>query len=599
MIRWIKGCIGTRLIWVLVLLWLVGGCANQISPTGGEADKIPPTITRTVPSDQSTNVETGKVKLYFDEAIKKPTYGTEILISPLPRVRPRLYMSDNGKRLKIKFNDDLNPNTTYVITAKEIADFYAGNTLESVYTFAFSTGDQLDSMKVRGQVQSPILGKGQEDMILMLFPADSIVDNDIFLKQPDYISQTDASGKFSFQNLRDIPYKIYGVVDNDQSASYSQLAEIIAIAEDPVITFDDTSTTTTVKLYSFLPDNQAPTFSDYLWFNDSILTLEISERFLIDSLSINMADSLQKGDRPVSTYTAIPNSENTLILKASYLLGERSHVKLAALVDSLGNREDTVFQLRPSREKKPENPLMIKPSYDLAVQEMTFYSSWPLKSSDTSFMILTDTVTYKPQSSDTIPSLPAISDNIPYVNTIPYSLEINGFQGVISPANTPDPEMPYVLHIKGDVLGYEDTVFRYKLEWPDPAAYGIWSGVVTSDEYSGSYVLELFKDDKLVRTTYNSEFNYQFLAPGTYQVRVVLDEDSNRVWTPGSLDPYRLPEKKYLSPMQATVRANWSIEEDTIEVFTDIPIQLPEPDSTDTANNIQTDGNSPNRNRRN
>ncbi len=599
MIKWTKGDIGSRMVLGLILVWLLEACANQISPTGGEADKIPPTIIRTVPTDQSTNIESNKVKLYFDESIKRPTYGTEIFISPLPKIPPRLYMSDNGKRLKIKFNDDLNPNTTYVITAKDIADFYAGNTLESVYTFAFSTGNQLDSMKVSGQVQSPILGKGQEEMILMLFPADSIEDNDIFLKKPDYISQTDAAGKFSFQNLRDILYKIYGVVDNDQSTSYNQLAEIIAIAEDPVIAFSDTAITTTVKLYAFLPDNQAPTFSDYLWYNDSILTLEISERFLIDSLSISMADSLQEDNRPVSTSTAIPNSDNTIILKASYQLGDRSHVKLIALVDSLGNREDTVFQLRPSREKKPENPLVIKPSYDLAVQQMSFYTSWPLNSSDTSFMILTDTVTYKPQSSDTILSLPAISENIPYVNAIPYSLEINGFKGIISPTNTPDTKMPYILHIEGDALGYEDTVFRYKLQWPDPAKYGMWSGVVTSEEYSGSYVLELFKDDKLVRTTYDSVFHYQFLEPGTYQIRVVLDEDSNQVWTPGSLDPYRLPEKKYLSPMQATVRANWSMEEDTLEVFTDVPIQLPTPDSTDTANNIQTDGNIPNRNRRN
>jgi len=568
----------------LIVCW-GAGCANRVAPTGGVGDKTPPEVVETSPASQSLNVSTNRVKVEFSEAVKKPNYGTEIFISPLPRLRPKVVISDNGKKLKINFQEELRPNTTYVIAIKEVEDYYASNKMERVYNFAFSTGDQLDSMKVSGKVQSPILGRGQDEMILLLFPPDSVEDHDILLKLPDYISQSDPSGSFEFQNLRDADYVIYGIKDEDQSASYSGQNEMLALAENPLVTFSDTSNEATKTLYAFFPDDEAPYYDDYLWYNDSVLTLEFSERYIIDSLSVSMQDSLGENSRQIETLSYIPTAEHTLIFSATYLRGNRANVTIENLVDSLGNREDTTFQLRPSRTKQPESPLIIRPRFDSENSQMLFYTIWPPTLQDTQFVFLTDTVSYKPNAPDTVNNNVPVADSIPYVNAIPFDWVIDGFRSEIKLQIKLNPDMPYLLHILGSSLGYEDTVFTYRMDWPDPTELGTWQGVVKVEGYQGPVVQRVLKDNKLVRSSYDTTFAYSLLDPGTYKLRVVLDADSNRIWTPGSLSPYRLPEKIYLSPTETTIRANWDIEEDEIQVLSEMPIKGPPADTTANANN--------------
>ena len=134
----------------------------------------------------------------------------------------------------------------------------------------------------------------------------------------------------------------------------------------------------------------------------------------------------------------------------------------------------------------------------------------------------------------------------------------------------------------------EDTVFRYKLSLPDPEEFGTWQGMVRSEEYSGPMVIQLLKDKKVVRQVFDSTFQFTYLTPGSYQIQVIYDEDGNNTWTPGKTYPYRLPEKIYQYPTETTIRANWDIEGDTLQVLYDMPIQEPAPDTTQTTSNNVT-----------
>ena len=50
--------------------YLFSSCAKMGSPDGGWYDDDPPKVVRSVPDDQSVNVKSKKVTIYFDEFIK-------------------------------------------------------------------------------------------------------------------------------------------------------------------------------------------------------------------------------------------------------------------------------------------------------------------------------------------------------------------------------------------------------------------------------------------------------------------------------------------------------------------------------------------------
>ena len=568
-----------KLIQILFVLGGLWGCANQISPTGGKGDETPPEITKTVPITQALRVDASTIKIYFSEAVKKPTYNKELFISPLLKRPPRIYLSDSGKRIKIKIEEGLADSTTYVITLKEIQDHFGGNKLEQVFTFAFSTGPFIDSMEIKGEVQHPILGKGQEEMILMLFPADSIQEDNFLGKRPEYISQTDKAGRFIFKNLRRMPYRLYGLVDVDQSATYSQFTEVIALADSSLIIFPDTASMVETRLYSFLPDNQAPTFRNYVWLNDSTWLGEFTDPFLGDSLKVTLSDSAGSTTE-IPTFTLLPTPTNELIFHTPVSSQDSMSVTLIGIRDSLNNREDTIVALRGSRTREIEKPLVQKPEFNFDSTGWELFSYWLQNPVDTQFVILTDTARYRTSTSDTLPELPAIAEDIPYVNKLPIEIETYGFYSIIRPTAKIPPSNTYLLHIRGRVIGMEDTVFRYKLNLPDPEEFGTWSGLVRPDKFRGPLVVQLIKDKSVVRQAFDSTFHFRYLSPGSYQIQVIYDQDGNKTWTPGNTNPYRLPEKIYRYPTETTIRANWDIEGDTLEVKFDIPIEEPKPDTT-------------------
>ncbi|MEM6629600.1 MAG: Ig-like domain-containing protein [Bacteroidota bacterium] len=583
---------GVEFISLFILAITIWGCANQISPKGGKGDEIPPEVTRTFPKDQELFVDASTIKIYFSEAVKKPTYNKELFISPLLPKPPRIYLSDSGKRIKIQIEEGLEDSTTYVLTLKEVQDHFGGNKLEQVYTFAFSTGPYIDSMEVKGEVQSPVLGVGQEEMILLLFPADSIENNYFLGKRPFYISQTDKAGRFSFSNLRKTPYRLYGLIDVDQSATYSQFTETIALGDSSLISFSDTSNVVQTKLYAFLPDEQEPTFRNYVWLNDSTWMGEFTETFLIDSLSLAFSDTAGNPIAPIETFAALPTEKKELVFQSPISKGDSMFLSIQGLLDSLGNREDTVIKLRASRTREIEAPLVQKPEYDFKESAWKVFAYKALQASDTAFIVLTDTTQARPAIGDTIPALPAIAEDIPYAKALPINLDANGFMTLIRPREKLEPSNAYILHIRGQMIGQEDTVYKFKLTLPDPEEFGTWQGMVRPEGYQGPLVTQLLKDEKMVRQVFDSTFSFRFLEPGAYQIQVIYDRDGNKTWTPGQTNPYRLPERIYRYPTTTTIRANWDIEGDTLKVLYDIPIQEPAPDTAKTASNPRQSGNS-------
>ena len=645
-----------RLLWFFVIALLAAGCANEVNPMGGPRDQTGPVLVKTVPQNKTLFFKGNEVTFYFDEFVKPVTYGKEIFISPFQATRPKIML--NNKKLKIKFNDPLRPNTTYVITLNEVQDHFEGNKMKDSYTFAFSTGGVLDSLEIRGRVLKPTLGQGQDEMTMLLFDADSVVGNHFFQKQPAYITKTTETGMFSFPFLRNSAFKIYGIIDKDQNNRYSQLTEVIAISDRPIVEFDslvrasdslrqvqllsdslrtDSLSVDTLRadsvsvdsllvplpdsaavvvdsvdkapeaifafrvLYSFLPDDAPPVLRGYNWVRPNTVIARFSEGLLQDSLRISVSDTLGNEVQSVADFTFVPTQEMELLIHSPRLRDSLSLLSIQNLRDSLGNRSDTTVALNPRRAQVLKQALFVAPAYDFERQQFRFVSVL-ISPDDTARVFVTDTArapspgppkagapaprpaadSPAPDSTLAVPTgaLPVVADNAAKKDSLfvprrlPLRLETQAFRVAIVPLETPKPKKTYLLNIKGELLFpndslLHDSVFIWSLVWPDKAEYGTLSGSIRIDtaEYQGPIKAELINDkDVAIRTFFDTTFQFTMLPPGKYRFRITLDEDGNRAWTPGSLNPYRLPEKIYVHGAPVDIRANWEFEDHLVEV---------------------------------
>lgn len=557
--------------WALLLL-IGGSCAKPISPTGGPRDEVPPEVSKTVPENQSLRFEGKEVKIFFNEAVRAPTFDKEIFISPFVK-RPKIIRSDNAKRITIKFEEELRPATTYVITLTGVKDNSEGNEIAEAFSLAFSTGDQLDSMQVKGKILNPLAGTGAKDMKVLLFDADSIKDNDFLGKRPAYISKSNENGEFEFKYLRNAPYKILGLDDADQSNTYSQPNERIAIMEDTLLRFDNNDSTSlaTAKLYAFLPDDSPPQLRRYLWTQSNTLALVVSENLRLDPMKIFRTDTLGQDSIELDKYSLWQNGgDKELIIHMPVSRENYSLLHFSGVQDSLGNKMDSVLLVEPKRNRDPENPLLKKPLLNM---ERTAWEILPYRyvsEADRAYFALRDT--------GSVDSLR---------KTYPLSWEEEGIRLWAKAPENLDPTKTYRLEIEGAFFQQKDSslmdsTFAYSMKWFDKEDFGTITGKLIFDDslYRGPVVLQFMEKDKVIRSVQDTVFNFTHIPKGSYTFRIIADEDQNGIWTTGSLNPPKLPEKIFQDANPVSIRENWDFEDHEVKMG----IALPPPPKEETAN---------------
>jgi len=71
-----------RLSATFIFLVIIWKCANQLAPTGGEVDRIPPEVVEVFPADGTINYEEQYFEITFSEYVDKRSVQDAIFISP-------------------------------------------------------------------------------------------------------------------------------------------------------------------------------------------------------------------------------------------------------------------------------------------------------------------------------------------------------------------------------------------------------------------------------------------------------------------------------------------------------------------------------------
>ena len=243
--------IGSIILFNLLLLTIFS-CARMGSPDGGWYDETPPKILGTSPANGSDDVNSKKVTILFNEFVKLDNPTEKVVVSPPQLEAPEVKVS--GKRITVALQDTLKPNTTYTIDFSDaITDNNEGNPLGN-YTYSFSTGNHIDTMEVAGYV---LEAQNLEPIKGILVGLYRNLSDTAFQHEPMMrIARTDGNGHFVIKGVAKGDYRIYALQDMDGNYKFNQASEKIAFTPE-------------IIMPSFKPDVRQDTiWRDSLHIND-------------------------------------------------------------------------------------------------------------------------------------------------------------------------------------------------------------------------------------------------------------------------------------------------------------------------------------------
>jgi uncharacterized protein (DUF2141 family) len=206
------------------------GCAQIGSPMGGPRDSLPPVLLNSNPPNRTLHFSGNKIVLTFDEYVQLADVQKNLLVAPTPKINP--YVDFKLKTVTIKLRDTLQPNTTYNIQlGNSIQDINENNPYHD-YSYVFSTGSYIDSLKFYGTVMLAETGKSDSTITVFLYK--NLDDSAVYKEKPRYIARVDSSGKFAFNHLAGGVYNVFALKDESGQKMYNNPTQTFAFADSTI-----------------------------------------------------------------------------------------------------------------------------------------------------------------------------------------------------------------------------------------------------------------------------------------------------------------------------------------------------------------------------
>jgi hypothetical protein len=533
-----KGLIITlRLQFLFWIVCLISGCAAMQTPQGGPRDTTPPKVLKMTPKDLTTNFNSKKIVLEFDEYIKLADESKEFSISPEQEKPPILKI--NGKKFEITLQDSLEKNTTYTLNfGKAITDINESNILKN-FTYVFSTGATLDSLGVNGNVKNSLTGAPEIDAVVLLLP---LAKDTIFgKKKPSIYTTTDSSGNYKLKNLKKGFYKIYTIKEQTGGDKiYQQFSDQVGFLKDPIL-LDKNLDSINMTIFKEL----APTFRiiDRKLNNDGSISMNFNQLLRNPEISILEPASVNK-DKKVQF-----NLTNDSV---KVWLADLSFDSVKVVVKDEGQPLDTIKITRGKKDTYTRNIVsgdnleggMVNP-----IKNLKLNFNLPIEKIDINKIILLE---------DSIPrkgfTVEKDSSNLlsylvkyPWKKNEKYILKID--DGAVS-----------------GIFGSKNKEITKKFILANPDDYGTLILTLQVPDSTKSYVLQVVneKKDYVVssqRITKNTVVTFLNYRTGIYYARIVYDENKNGKWDTGNVKEGRQPEKIIYEKKELSIKANWDRKE--------------------------------------
>ncbi len=519
---------------VLILLFTLVQCAKKGMPEGGPIDEEPPTFIRANPENYSTNFDAEEIRIFFDEYIKLDKPQQQIIISPPMDPKPNIMPLGTAKRdIRIEILDTLEENTTYTINfGKSVVDNNESNPL-NYFKYVFSTGDYLDSLIVQGVVKDASLKEPEDAISVMLYEVDtSYTDSIVYKETPRYITYSqDSTFTFSLENLKAGTYRMVGLMDKNDNYLYNPKNEKIGFIDQNITIPTDSIYEITVFKEELEFNPQRPS---QLKGNQLLFGYEGSPD--LDSLSINLLNP-----KPEGYISRVVKDQETDSLYYWYNIKPESD-SLSFEVVTPQTRDTLLARLatldRDSLDVTTENGGITEPFKFKANTPIIDYSEELISIMDQDSANVPFTTSFNPLRNELL---------LNFEKTAANRYEVSALPGAITDLfQETNDTIIQSLRTKS-LSDFGTIIFNFQnLEsFPVIVQLTDTKGKILAEQYSAN----------------SSSFNFRFLNPGNYLVRVIFDENENRKWDTGNYLKKIQPEKiKYYSDT-LEVRPNFDYNE--------------------------------------
>jgi len=527
-----------NLIYTVLSIVVISGCAKRGSPTGGPVDSIPPVLVNASPKINSINFDSEEIKLTFDEFVKLDKVADQLIISPplektSYEVKP---LSGVTKKVFLKFLDSLESETTYTINfGNSIKDNNEGNPL-TFFNYTFSTGDEIDSLYIRGNISDAYNLETDDYVSIHLYRIDSIFnDSIIFNNRPTYISNSLDSTSYQFQNLKEGKYLIIALKDIDNNYFFDPFYDKIGFI-DSLITLPKDS----IIDFKLFKEETALIWDKPHFINSEKIGFGYYGKLNIKNIEIesSLPDSVQytftkESEKDTLVFWLSRNSFDSL----NFNLIEKDTTKLVTV--KFDRARDTLIDSL-SISPKTANVIHLRETFKLS-------SNIPL------IKIRDSLITIRDIDSLIVPFTTSISDNLDEVD----------IEFEVSPSDSY--RVSILPEAIKDIRGVINDTLEYNVVSQSLEDYGnVYLDVIRNNE--SKFILHMIDNNgdiirEFKNVTQNSTYNFDYIRPGKYRFRLIEDSNNNDIWDTGNYLRKIKPEPVYYFLNELEVRANWDFNE--------------------------------------
>ena len=537
----------------LLLGILFFSCAQVRTPMGGEKDMTPPVVLKTTPENFSTQFNSKKIVVEFDEFLQLNDVANQLIVSPPFKEKPIVLMK--GKKLEISIKDTLAKNTTYNFNfGNSIQDLAEANVMED-FVYVFSTGNYIDSLEYEGKIKDAFTSFPEKGIVAMLY--DSFEDSVITTRPPNYFAKTKDDGSFKIKYIKPGDYKMIAIKDESNNFLYDFPAEYLAFTTDTIHPFytdtsvvDSNKIIPTFQLYKELDTTQyiKETITKSYGFIQFVFNIP-NQNFRMEPASYSFKNkdwNLQLiSDKKDTATIWVPDLENLEDIDLVVYDGTTLVDTINWYIGKSDNEKD---------QPKLRTPRKLSGFINNAESAFINFNN-PIRSSDFSFIkLMEDTLEVKFK----LVALDSLKRNYKFI--YPFR-PLKKYEATLLPGSFTDVynttndtiNLNYKVH-EAEFFGTVSMKLNFKDSLPQQYIFQLLS------EKGGIIKEAVIEGSKIV--------SFNELSPTKCMFRIIKDSNRNKIWDTGNYKNKTQPEKVIYYQETVDVRSNWDVElEWEVEVF--------------------------------
>ncbi len=510
-------------------------CAKRGTPSGGAKDTLAPKIIKAQPENFSTQFKGNEIRIYFNEYIKLKNISKELIVSPPLKYTPVITPLSTSKLLKIKLLDTLLENTTYSFNfGKSIVDNTEENPLP-YFKYVFSTGNFIDSLKLRGTVKDILLPKPEKDIAVLLYEVnENITDSIVYKQKPTYVTIVkDSTGSFTFENLKQGRYLLTALKDVNSDYIFQPKKEKIGFLSHYITL--PTDSTYTLNLFKEKTP-YAPTTPTHISKNHILFGYQGSPEHLELKLMSPVSDSFVS-----RTYYDLKKDTLHYWFKPAVTLDTLTFIaKEKTRIDTLFVRMKDLYKDSLKVVATNAGVLQFKDSLKLV-------ANTPIAQIALDKILVTD------------------KDTLPVSVSQKYTPKHNILQLYFPKEENQKYRITLLPGAITDFFGANNDTLQYRVSMKSYSDFGSITLTVKNNNTDAIIVQLINKSYEVVsEKPLSADVNhvtFNGIIPGTYYIRLLIDANKNGKWDTGSFLNHLQPEQMIYYPSALEVRPNWSLQE--------------------------------------